>query len=92
MDTKAIAGLSSPTNDKSACRQWDLKLVNALNYTQKVYGRAVDRLKECIDRGLDLEDARPGAASHLEAAHFGTALVQPIQGRGHEETQIDVHQ
>ena len=51
MDCKAIAGLSLLGDDKSAFRQWDLKLVNALNYTHKGYGRAVDRLKECIDRG-----------------------------------------
>ena len=92
MDAKPITGLSPLTDDKSAFRQWDLKLVNALNYTRKGYGRAVDRLKECIDRGLDLEDARPGAASYFDAAHFGTTLAHSARGEGPIEDQIDVHQ
>ena len=92
MDAKPITGLSPLTDDKSAFRQWDLKLVNALNFTRKGYGRAVDRLKECIDRGLDLEDASPGAASYLDAAHFGTTLAHSVQGDGPGEDQIDVKQ
>ena len=65
---------------KFAFRQWDLKLVNALNYIQPGYGGALDKLKECIDRGQDLEDVRPGAASDISAAHFGTALIESLRG------------
>ena len=57
-----------------------MKLVNALNYIQPGYGTALDKLKECIDRGQDPEDVRPGAASDISAAHFGTALIESLRG------------
>ena len=79
MDSKVVMSLGQLTDDKSAFRQWDLKLVNALNYVKPGYGKALDRLKECIDRGEDPEDARPGAASDWTAAHFGPVLVESLQ-------------
>ena len=42
MDSKVVLSLGQPIDDKSAFRQWDLKLVNALNYVQPGYGRALD--------------------------------------------------
>ena len=51
MDSKIVLILGQVTDDKSAFRQWDLKLVNARNYVKPGYGKALDRLKERIDRG-----------------------------------------
>ena len=84
MDSKVVLSLGMLTDDKSAFRQWDLKLINALNFVRPGYGKALDKLKESIDRGEDLEDARPGAASD-SPIHFGTALVarlKSLQGEG----------
>ena len=39
-------------------------------------------MKEWIDRGHDVEDARPGAASDIGAAQFGTALIENLRGVG----------
>ena len=36
-------------------------------------------MKECIDRGEDPEDARPGACSDWSDAHFGPILVESLQ-------------
>ena len=72
--------LKELTDDKSAFQQRDLKFVNAFNYIQPGYGGALDKLKECIDRGQDLEDVRPGTAADISAAHLGTALMESIQG------------
>ena len=38
------------TDDKSAFRQWDLKLVNALHMYGRAYGEAIKNIKERIDR------------------------------------------
>ena len=40
MASKVVFSLGQLTDDKSAFRQWDLKLVNALNYVQPGYGKA----------------------------------------------------
>ena len=82
MEAKPIVNLKDLTDDKSAFRQWDLKLVNALNYIQPGYGEALDWMKEWIDRGQDVEDVRPGAASDIGAAQFGTALIENLRGVG----------
>ena len=60
MDSEAIVALGPATDDKNAVWQWDLKLINVLNKIQPRYGVALERLKQGIDRGEDLEDARPG--------------------------------
>ena len=39
-------------------------------------------MKEWIDRGQDVEDVRPGAASDIGAAQFGTALIENLRGVG----------
>ena len=80
MDSKVVMSLGQLTDDKSAFRQWDLKLINALNYVRPGYGKALDRLKECIDRGTDPEDVRPGASSDWCDAHFGPLLVESLRG------------
>ena len=54
MDSKVVSNMSQLADDKAAFRQWDLKLINALNYVQRGYGQSVERLKECICRGLDM--------------------------------------
>ena len=56
--------------------------MNALNYIQPGYGEALDWMKEWIDRGQDVEDVRPGAASDIGAAQFGTALIENLRGVG----------
>ena len=80
MDSKVVMSFGQLTDDKSAFRQWDLKLINALNYVRPGYGKALDRLKECIDRGTDPEDVRPGASSDWCDAHFGPLLVESLRG------------
>ena len=82
MDSKVVMSLGQLTDDKSAFRQWDLKLINALNYLRPGYGKALDRLKECIDRGTGPEDVRPGASSDWCDAHFGPLLVESLRGAG----------
>ena len=47
------------TDEKAAFRQWDLKLVYALNMYNRTYGEAIKKIKEKIDRGKDPEDIRP---------------------------------
>ena len=49
MGSKLIIGLGPLTDDKSAFRQWDLKLTNAMNCVKRGYGDALDWLKEAID-------------------------------------------
>ena len=56
--------------------------MNALNYIQPGYGEALDWMKEWIDRGHDVEDVRPGAASDIGAAQFGAwVLIRVELGR-----------
>ena len=91
MESKTMLNLKDLTDDKNAWKQGDLKLVNALVYIQPGYGAALDRLKECVDMGQDPEDIRPGAASGIGAAHFGTALIENLRSMNLEHTgPIDV--
>ena len=80
------------TDDKSAFRQWDRKLIIALDYTQRRYGQAIERLKECIDRGQDTADVRPGAVSDLDTAHFGDEFCDSVKDRVRGDAPVDVHQ
>ena len=90
MDSRAIAGLGPLTDDKSAFRQWDLKLINILNKIQPGYGTALERLKQGIDRGEDMEDVRPGATSDSPIV-FGTALIERLRNmRGDGMDNLDV--
>ena len=59
MASKVIIALGPLTDDKAPFRQWDFKLLNALNYVQPGFGKALERLKQGIERGEDLDDARP---------------------------------
>ena len=93
MESKHIVNFKDPTDGKSAFRQWDLKLVNAVNYMQPGYGKALDKLKEFIDRGVDPEDARPGAASEINTSHFGTVLIENPRDMKHEAlVRINIEQ
>ena len=92
MDSKMVTSLSWPTDDKSAFRKWDLKLVNSFDYTKRGYGQSIERLKECIDRGQDAADVRPGAVSDLDAAHFGDELLDSVKNRVRGDAPVDVHQ
>ena len=49
------------------------------NYVKPGYGRALGKLNECIDRGGDPENVRPGSTSDWSAAHFGPVLVESLQ-------------
>mgnify|MGYP003318228405 CR=1 FL=1 len=51
MESQAIVNLRDVTDDKNAWKQWDLKFVNAFDYIHPGYGAALDKLKECVDRG-----------------------------------------
>ena len=48
MDSKVAVSLGQLTDDKSAFRQWDLKLVNALKYVKPGYGNALGRLRSAL--------------------------------------------
>ena len=77
-------------DDKNSFRQWDLKLINILNKIQPGYGTALERLKQGIDRGEDMEDARPGATTDSPIV-FGTALVERLRNmRGDGMDNLDV--
>ena len=90
MDSKAIVALGPLTDDKNSFRQWDLKLINILNKIQPGYGTALERLKQGIDRGEDVEDARPGATTDSPIV-FGTALVERLRNmRGVGIDNLDV--
>ena len=77
MESKVVSSLSKLTDDRTAFRQRDLKLINALNHTQRGYGRVIDRLKECIDRAQDLEDV--DALDRVSYFHELRALVDRAQ-------------
>ena len=90
MDSKAIVALGPLTDDKNSFRQWDLKLINILNKIQPGYGTALERLKQGIDRGEDMEDVRPGATSDSPIV-FGTALIERLRNmRGDGMDNLDV--
>ena len=55
------------------------KRTNALNCDKRGCRDALDWLKEAIDRGEDLEDARPGESSEIGSARFGTALIEHLR-------------
>ena len=57
---KAISGLSPLTDDKTAFRQWDAKMINALSHLRPGYGKAVEKMKELIDQDRDPEMVRTG--------------------------------
>ena len=50
---KAITSLSPLTDVKSAFRQWDTKMVNALARMRPGYGFAIERMKNIIYQGED---------------------------------------
>ena len=90
MDSKVVCSLGQFADDKSAFR---LKHVNALNYVKPGYGKAVDKLNECIDRGEDPGDVRPGVTLAWSAAHVGKALVESLREvRGEGFGTVDVEQ
>ena len=78
IDSKVVMALSPLTDDKAAFRQWDLKLINALNYVHPGYGKALERLNQGIDEGEDLDDARPGAGADSPII-VGAALVERLK-------------
>ena len=92
MESKAIVALGSLTDDKNSFRQWGLQLINILNKIQPGYGTALERLKQGIDRGEDMEDARPGATTDSPIV-FGTALVERLRNmRGEGMDKLDVEE
>ena len=92
MDSKVVVALGPLTDDKNAYKQWDLKLLNALNYIHPGYAKALERLKQGIDRGEDLDDVRPGASADSPMV-FGTALVERLKNmRGEGTDNVDVDQ
>ena len=56
VEFKVVAKLGPLTDDKSAFRQWDIKIANAFTQVRKSYGKAIERIREIIDRGKDPED------------------------------------
>ena len=71
VESKLVANINLLTDDKSAFRQWDAKMVNALAHLRPVYGKSIEKLKEVIDQGRDPEDVRPGATA---------SQVSPVSG------------
>ena len=59
-DSKIIANVSLLSEDKSAFRQWDAKLTNALSHLPPGYGKSSEKLQEIIGQGR-----------HPEAHHLG---------------------
>ena len=92
-ESKVVANLGPLTDDKNAFRQWDLKMVNALSQVRKSYGRAIERMKQFVDRGKDPEDARMAATSDRMSATSGPTLADMIyvasQG---DESDVDIEE
>ena len=67
------------TDEKKAFRQSDVKLSNALEHARKGYGRTLDHLKECIARGQDPGDIRPGANPNASNLLTGSTLAEKLR-------------
>ena len=65
-------------DEKAACRQWDLELVNAHNMYNRTYGEAIRKIKENIDRGQDPEDIRPGLNRGRSESVSGPRLAETL--------------
>ena len=53
VESKIIANLNLLSDDKSAFRQWDAKMINALAHFKPGYGKAIEKLKATIGQGRD---------------------------------------
>ena len=71
VESKLVANITLLTDDKSAFRQWDAKMVNALSHLRPGYGKALEKLKEILHQGRDPEDVKRGAT---------TSQVSPVSG------------
>ena len=79
MESKAISNLSPLTDDPTAFRQWDAKMINALAHLKPGYGRAISKLKEFIDKGQDPDDTRHGASAGRLGSVSGPTLAELIK-------------
>ena len=59
---------------------------------EKGNGKAIERIKEIIDHGKDLEDVRPGTSAELVSSVSGPALVDMIQVRNPDGQGADVEE
>ena len=75
VESKVVSNLETLSDDKNKFRQWDLKMVNALAQVRKSYGKAIERIKEFIDKGRDPEDARMGATGERLSSTSGPTLA-----------------
>ena len=54
--SKVGLNLAELADDKNKFRRWHVKLMNSLTHVEKSYGRALERIKACIDAGGDGEE------------------------------------
>ena len=91
-ESKAIMSLGPLTDEKAAFRQWDLKLVNALNMYNRTYGEAIKKIKEKIDRGQGPEDIRPGFSRGRSESVSGPGLAEILNVVDVDGCPLDVLQ
>ena len=78
VESKLVANITLLTDDKSAFRQWDAKMVNALSHLRPGYGKALEKLKEILDQGRDPEDVKPGATTRQMSPVSGATLADMV--------------
>lgn len=92
LDSMFIAGLSPLTDDKSAFRQWDAKIVNALTHARPGYRKSIENMKEIIDKGQDPEESRGGASPERLAAVSGAYLADIVSSASGRDEAEDIEQ
>ena len=74
--------LAELTDDKHKFRQWDVKLVNTLTQINRGYGWAMEKIKECLDKGGDPGEELPRRGPHRQGASLDDtcpSMQQPSQ-------------
>ena len=93
VDSKVIANLSLLTDDKSAFRQWDAKMINALSHLKPGCGVVIEKMKEIIDQGRDPDDARPATTAERLSPVSGPSLADLLLAYSeHEDEIVDIDQ
>ena len=80
------------TDDKATFRQWDLKLVNALEMYNRAYGEAIRRIKERIDRGQDPEEVKPGLSRRRSESVSSPRLAETLNATDADGYPLHVQQ
>ena len=87
LESKLVTNLALLTDDKSKFRQWDMKMVNAFTQVRKGYGRAIEHVKELVDKGRDPDDARAGTTQERLSSTSRPTLADLVHAATQRENQ-----